>query len=139
MLLIATPLFIIFMADTIHSWYTLIWLWIAAIWLIYESIADRQIIHFLKNKKKWDNIVYTWGLWKYSRNPNYFGESLFWLGISIISLPISYFWIIGYLTITFLLLYVSWVPMKEKRQAKKENWKDYAEKTNRFIPMFQKK
>jgi len=139
MLLVATPLILIFQSWDLYLPITILWWVIAIFGLIYEIIADIQVIKFLKNKKKWENTVFTWWLWKYSRNPNYFWESVFWLGISIISLPISYFWIIGYITITLLLLFVSGVPMKEKRQVSKNNWQQYSEKTNMFIPWIQKK
>lgn len=139
MLVVATPLFLIFWDPNLDPRFTLLGWIIALLWLAYEIIADKQITEFVKNKKKWENLVYTQWLWKYSRNPNYFWESIFWLGISIISLPISYFGIIWYITITFLLLCVSGVPMKEKHQAKKDNWHAYAAKTNMFIPWFSKK
>ncbi len=134
MLTIAIPLFLIYSVESLNISFLIVWVLIALLGFIYELIADRQIITFIKNKKKWENKVYTWGLWKYSRNPNYLWESVFWLGISIISFPVSLFWIVGFLLITFLLLYVSWVPMKEKRQARKDNWAQYAAKTNKFIP-----
>ncbi len=139
MLVISLPLFLIFQAEILNPIVASVWLIIATFGLTYEAIADKQIVEFLKMKKKWENRVYTQGLWKYSRHPNYFGESMFWLWISIVSLPISLFWILWYFTITFLLLFVSWVPMKEKRQETKDNWKDYKERTNMFIPWFPKK
>lgn len=138
MIIIAIPLFFIFSHAELDPIFTLIWWAIALFWFSYEVIADKQIVQFLKTKKKWENKVFTSGLWKYSRNPNYFWESIFWLWISIISLPISLFWIIWYICITFLLLYVSGVPMKEERQKRKENWEEYAKKTNKFIPWFPK-
>jgi len=139
MLLVAIPLFYIFSSNNFHPLFTTIWIIIAIFGLGYEIIADAQIVKFLKNKKEGENTVYTGWLWKYSRNPNYFWESTFWLWISIISFPISPFGIIWYLVITSLLLFVSWVPIKEKRQTHKDNWKEYSQKTNCFIPWFPKK
>lgn len=55
------------------------------------------------------------GLYRYSRHPNYFGESVFWLGISLISLSFSYYGMIGWIVITVLLLFVSGVPLQEVR------------------------
>ena len=139
MCLVSVPLFYIFTNEGLHPIFTATWATIAILGWAYEIVADKQIVEFLKKKKKEENIVYTWGLWKYSRNPNYFWESIFWLGISIISIPISIFWILWYFVITFLLLYVSWVPMKEVRQKKKSNWSEYAQITPKFIPWFSKK
>jgi steroid 5-alpha reductase family enzyme len=82
------------------------------------------------------NKVFTGGLYKYSRHPNYFWESVFWLGISIISLQNSLFGMVWFLVITILLLFVSWVPLQEKRHKKKDNWEAYSSKTPKFIPNF---
>ena len=138
MLIIATPLFLIFLNPEVHILTLILWLLIATAWFIFETIADSQVKEFVKNKKPRQNIVYTGWLYKYSRNPNYFWESMFWLGLSIISLHISVFWIVWYAIITFLLLKVSGIPMKEIRQKKKDNWEKYAAITNRFIPWFPK-
>ncbi len=111
---------------------------VLALWgLIFETIADRQLTKFIKTKKPWE--IFTSGLYKYSRHPNYFGESMFWFGISLISLPYSYIGIIGWITITCLLLFVSGVPLQEARYAGRPEWEEYKKKTSVFIPWFPKK
>ncbi len=81
------------------------------IWLIgfgFEATADYQLKAFIKNPLNKGKIMQN-GLWKYSRHPNYFGEVTQWWGIFIISLTKTngIFTIIGPLTITFLILFVS--------------------------------
>ena len=88
---------------------------IALAGLIFETIADLQLKEFLKIKKP--GQIFTTGLYRYSRHPNYFGESVFWLGVSLVALPFSYLGLIGWIVITFLLLYVSGVPLQEARYA----------------------
>lgn len=114
----------------------LVWIIIALAGLIFETIADLQLKEFLKIKKPWQ--IFMTGLYRYSRHPNYFGESMFWLGISIISLPISIFGIIGWIMITCLLLFVSWVPLQEARYAGKPEWEEYKARTSVFVPWFVK-
>ncbi len=133
MFIIATPLYFIFLNE--NKLIFISWLIISIIWLTIEIIADNQ----LKNNIKKDNKVYTWWLYRYSRNPNYFWESLFWLGISFIWAFVNIFSLIWFIMITFLLLFVSWVPMKEKRLSRKSNWESYKLQTNKFIPWFPKK
>ena len=76
----------------------------------------------------------TKGLWAYSRHPNYFGESVFWLGISMMGAQVSVISFISFLTITFLLRYVSGVPMAEKRYENNKEYVDYKKKTPPMIP-----
>ena len=83
----------------------------------------------------------TKGLWKYTRHPNYFGETLIWWGIFIIALSVKNGWIaiISPLLITFLLLKVSGVVMLEKKYRKNKDFEDYTKQTNAFFPWFPKK
>ena len=110
---------------------------IALFWLIFETIADRQLAEFVRTKKPGE-IFTTW-LYRYSRHPNYFGESVFWLGISLIALPFSYWGLVSFFVITILLLFVSWVPLQEARYAGRANWEEYKAKTSVFVPWWPKK
>ena len=59
---------------------------------------------------------------------------MFWLGISLIALPFSYWGLISFAVITILLLFVSGVPLQEARYAGRANWEEYKKKTSVFIP-----
>ncbi len=109
----------------------------ALLWLfgfLFEIIADMQLSKFVKTKQP-GQIMQT-GLWRYSRHPNYFGEVVLWWGIWIITLPFEWWYIslIAPVTITFLILKVSGIPMAEAHYADNESFKKYAQKTNKFFP-----
>jgi steroid 5-alpha reductase family enzyme len=112
---------------------------VAVFALLFETIADMQLTHFLTQKT--GGIMQT-GLWKYSRHPNYFGEVLFWWGIFITTLSYSHtvsvtlLLFVSPLTITFLILYVSGIPMLEKKYKDNQEFQTYASKTNAFFPWF---
>ena len=77
------------------------------------------------------------GLWAYTRHPNYFGEVTQWWAIWIISLsvPNGLISIIGPITITFLILKVSGIPMLEKKMQKNPEFTDYKKRVSMFFPL----
>ncbi|MDD3480850.1 MAG: DUF1295 domain-containing protein [Patescibacteria group bacterium] len=111
----------------------------ATIWLfgfLFEIIADKQLADFVNDPKS-KGIMQS-GLWRYSRHPNYFGEVTLWWGIFVISLTSLNYWyysIIGPLTITFLILFVSGIPMLEKRYGGDKEYEEYKRKTSIFLPL----
>lgn len=121
--------------ENVHSgsiYYTIIWASIALFGLLFETIADLQLSSFMKTKKKWE--IFTAWLYAYSRHPNYFWESVFWLGISVIAFPIEQLSILSFLMITYLLRYVSGVPMIEKRYIGNKAYDEYKKKVSVFFP-----
>ena len=113
------------------------------IWLIgffFQAVGDYQLSRFTKTRKSKDEIMKS-GLWKYSRHPNYFGEIVMWWGIFIITIPAEYgiFGIISPVTITWLLLFVSGIPMLEEKYSGNPAFEDYKKKTSILFPLPPKK
>lgn len=104
--------------------------------LVYESIADYQLQKFMSANNNKSTLLQT-GLRRYSRHPNYFGELCVWWGFAIISASTPYGWVglIGALTITYLLVAVSGVPVAERRLLQKPGWQAYASRTSTLFPM----
>ena len=114
-----------------------------AVWLTgfyFESVGDAQLARFIKNPAHKGKIM-KYGLWRYTRHPNYFGEATMWWGIYIfaLSIPQGFWFVISPLTITFLLLFVSGVPMLERKFADNPEFQNYARVTPKFFPWFPKK
>ncbi len=112
-------------------------------WLLgffFEAIGDYQLLKFTKNPLNKGKIIQT-GLWKYTRHPNYFGEVVLWWGIFCfaLSVPFGFLTIIGPITITFLILYVSGIPMLEKKYENNLEFAEYKKRTSAFFPMLPKK
>ena len=117
------------------------------IWIfgfIVETIADYQKFVFKnKNPKK---FIQT-GLYKYSRYPNYFGEITLWWGLFIVTIPylsgISWFTVLGPMFITFILLFVSGIPLLEKRfdanYKDNKEFQEYKKRTSKLILWWPKK
>ena len=90
---------------------------------ILEIIADTQKSKFRSNTKN-KNLFINTGLWSFSRHPNYLGEIILWLGISIMSISALNEW--QYVTLIspvftyVLLVYISGVRLLE--ESGKEKW-----------------
>lgn len=114
------------------------------VWVIgfyFESVGDYQLKSFIKDPKNKGKLM-TSGLWRYTRHPNYFGEMTQWWGVFIIALSVPGYWwvsIIGPLTITILLNFVSGVPLTEKHFSNKPGWEDYKKRTSKVFPLPSKK
>ncbi len=109
------------------------------VWLtgfIFESVGDAQLSRFIKNPANRGKLMME-GLWKYTRHPNYFGEVLLWWGIWIVATPFPYgLWsVIGPLTITFLILKVSGIPMLEEKMSEHPDFAEYKRRVSVFIPL----
>lgn len=116
-----------------------------AIWVVgfaIEVIADWQKSKFRsvpENKTKFINF----GLWSWSRHPNYFGEILLWVGVAVISLPIlrgwQWFMLISPVFVTLLLTKLSGIPMLEKssdeRWGGQDDYEQYKTQTSILIPL----
>jgi steroid 5-alpha reductase family enzyme len=113
------------------------------VWMIgffFEVVGDWQLTQFIRNPANKGKIIQT-GLWRYSRHPNYFGEVTLWWGVFIIALviPNGIITIVGPLTISCLILFVSGIPLLEKKYLGRANYEEYKKQTSIFFPLPPKK
>lgn len=104
--------------------------------LVWEIWADASLLKYKGNPDNKGKLCQV-GPWKWSRFPNYFGETVFWWGVFFLSLnsPFMLYGIISPLLITLLLQFVSGIPMTERHMRKKyAEYAEYEKRTNRFIP-----
>lgn len=135
LLIISSFIYIIFSSTGGNNILVFACLFLSLAWLWYEAIADSQVLKYIKTTSQ-KNMIFTQGLYKYSRHPNYFWEIIFWFWILLISFQYSFYWVIWFWVLVFLLIKVSWIPMKEIRYKKKSNWPEYSKKTPLFFPNF---
>ncbi len=113
-------------------------------WIIgffFEAVGDWQLARFKANPSN-KGLVMDQGLWAYTRHPNYFGETLIWWGIFLITLatPGSWWTIISPLIITVVLLKMTGVTLMEKTIVHtRPGYREYIERTNAFLPWLPKK
>ena len=110
----------------------------AAIWAIgfvFESVGDGQLRRFKKDPANRGRIMAR-GLWRYTRHPNYFGESLMWWGLAVLGLSVPGGWagVISPVVLTFLLTRVSGIPLLERKYRGNKEFEEYARRTSAFGP-----
>ena len=103
--------------------------------VIVETISDKQMRDFKSNPLNKDKTM-KYGLWRYSRHPNYLGESMFWFGIYFMGLSsgIMPIWtILCPLVMLSLFIFIS-CPMMDKRSLKnRPDYQDYMNKTSQLF------
>ena len=111
-------------------------------WLIgffFESVGDLQLVRFKANPMN-KGLVMDQGLWRYTRHPNYFGDSVQWWGYYLIAILTGGWWtIFSPILMTILLLRVSGVALLETNMNARPGYQEYIRKTSAFIPWFPRK
>ncbi len=135
--LVAIPVILINKQD--HHALCLLDLLGVVVWLVgfcFEVVGDAQLLRFIKKPENKGKLMQD-GLWAYSRHPNYFGEVTLWWGIWLMSgsLTTSLVGLISPITITFLILKVSGIPMLEKTMVEHPDFEAYRRSVSAFIPM----
>jgi steroid 5-alpha reductase family enzyme len=109
--------------------------------ILLEFFADNTLFNYRKQANKKEGEVLREGLWKYSRNPNYLGEMLFWIGVAIAGNSVGdvpVWTVFGAIAMVLMFLFAS-IPMKEKRQSRKAAFRKYKEEVSMLIPWRVKK
>lgn len=122
--------------DPQWSWWVYAGAVVWVIGFITESIADRQLATFVTEPKNKGKLMDK-GLWRYARYPNYFGELTMWWAMAIISFGTPHGWVGlgGAAAITYLIVYISGIPLKEARLRNRSGWEKYVSETRLLLPL----
>ena len=118
--------------------YVGIGLWV--IGFFFETVGDLQLSRFKANPENKGKVLDR-GVWRYTRHPNYFGDSAQWWGFFLIAAATGGWWtVFSPIIMTILLVKVSGAALLEKTlKDAKPGYKEYIMKTSGFIPWFPKK
>jgi steroid 5-alpha reductase family enzyme len=137
MIIISIPVtFIIIFGQTPFGVFDVLGVCIWLVGFTFEAVGDYQVVRFKRDPANKGKLM-TRGLWTYTRHPNYFGEVTLWWGIYLIALSVPQGWttILGPLTITFLILKVSGIPLLEKKYEGNSVFEEYKRRTSAFFPL----
>jgi steroid 5-alpha reductase family enzyme len=110
-------------------------LWVAAASL--EALADRQLAAFRRDPANRGGVMDR-GLWRWSRHPNYFFQTLTWVAYALIAVAAPWGWLafLAPALILFLVLFVTGVPPAEESslRSRGEAYRRYQARTSVFVP-----
>lgn len=109
-----------------------------AVGLTFEAVGDWQLSRFLADPSNRGRVM-DQGLWRYTRHPNYFGDTVVWTAYGLFALAAGAWWaIIGPILMGLLIVKVSGVAITDERMgssgSKREGYDDYVARTNAFFP-----
>ncbi|MGI9286275.1 MAG: DUF1295 domain-containing protein [Pseudomonadales bacterium] len=127
------------------DWFAIIGVLVWVAGFTIEVLADYQKRVFRRRQDGQKGFIHS-GLWAYSRHPNYFGEIVLWLGVSLVALPVLDGWqhvtLLSPVFVSLLLTRVSGVPMLEKTADKRWQgnrlYEEYKRQTPVLIPRLTK-
>ena len=133
------PLMVAQVAPTPPELGVLAWLGTALVLLgiACEATADFQLAAFKRNPANAGKVLDT-GLWRYSRHPNYFGETCVWWGYFLIAAehPWGWFTVYSPALMTWSILGMMGKELVERRmKAKRPGYDDYVRRTSGFFPL----
>jgi steroid 5-alpha reductase family enzyme len=109
------------------------------VWLVgfyFEVAGDAQLAHFKANPANKGKVLDR-GVWRYTRHPNYFGDSAQWWGYFLIAASAGGWWtVFSPIGMTFLLVRVSGVALLEKALGTRPGYQEYMDRTSAFVPWF---
>jgi len=115
-----------------------------ALWLVGlsgEALSDAQMQRFKSDPASKGQVCQA-GLWRFSRHPNYFFESLVWWGFWLFACGSPWGWATVYapLMILYFLLRVTGIPLTEECAVKSKGdaYREYQRTTSAFVPWWPK-
>jgi len=111
---------------------------LVAFGIVFEAVGDAQMARFKADPASKGKVM-DQGLWRFTRHPNYFGETCVWWGLWLMAMGgagwLGAWSIVSPLVMTVLLLKVSGVSLLEKDIGERRPaYRDYIARTNAFFP-----
>jgi steroid 5-alpha reductase family enzyme len=111
---------------------------VAAFGIVFEAVGDAQMARFKADPANRGQVM-DQGVWRYTRHPNYFGETCVWWGLWLMALAgagwAGAWCVVSPILMTVLLLKVSGVSLLEKDIGERRPaYRDYIARTNAFVP-----
>jgi len=137
MWLVSLPLQVAMYERAALSWVT--WLGVA-VWgtgLFFEAVGDWQLRRWRADPARAGQVLDR-GLWRYTRHPNYFGDSLVWFGFWLLACShwLGLATVVSPVFMTYMLVRHTGVRLLEKHMARSRGaaYAEYVRRTSGFFP-----
>ena len=132
---------LLFMESATFNPLCLIGLFFMIIGPVLEIISDYQVHKFINDNNDHTKVC-NYGLWNYSRHPNYLGEICMWFSIGLLCMSSinggSILLLIGAVLNLMLFLFIS-IPMAENHQkSRKLGFDEYKKETRMLLPIYKR-
>jgi steroid 5-alpha reductase family enzyme len=111
-----------------------------AVWAVgfgFETIGDAQLRRFRADPANAGRVLDS-GLWRYTRHPNYFGDSVVWFGLWLLACShwLGVLTVVAPIYMTNMLVRHTGKKLLEKHMARSKGaaYADYVRRTSGFIP-----
>lgn len=111
-----------------------------AVGLVFEAGGDWQLSRFLADPANRGKVM-DQGLWRYTRHPNYFGDTTVWVAYALFALATGsggWYGLVGAGLMALFIVRVSGLALTEKRMgssgSRREGYDEYVARTNAFFP-----
>lgn len=124
-------------ADTGLNWVDGVATAVFLVGLYFEAVGDWQLSRFLADPDNRGKVMDR-GLWRWTRHPNYFGDTVVWLGLSLLSVASGVWWgLYSVVVMGLLIVRVSGVALTDRSMSSgstREGYEEYVRRTNAFFP-----
>jgi len=105
---ISLPAYSVHRSDEPLNWVDAVAAVVCISGLTVAFLADGQLYEYMQRDRKTRPAVLNTGLWRYSRHPNYFGETTWWFGYGLLACSVGQWYMLcGWVLNTGVLLYVT--------------------------------
>ncbi|GHJ43778.1 membrane protein [Catellatospora sp. TT07R-123] len=109
-----------------------------AVGLFFEAVGDAQLVRFTADPANRGKVLDT-GLWRYTRHPNYFGDTCVWWGLWLLAAAGGWAGaatVLSPLLMTWLLVARTGKPLLEAGLVRRRpGYGAYIDRTSGFIPL----
>lgn len=108
---------------------------LAAGGIVYEAVADAQLEAYKQDPGR--PPIMSGGLWRYSRHPNYFGDTCVWWGhwVAVAATGWGAVTVIAPVLMTYFLVWATGARPMDRHMSDRPGWDDYADRTSFFVPL----